>query len=160
MKRRAANGVGCMISASLITFAFYAEYGLGLDPCPLCVFQRMIMIAIGLVFLLSFLHHSAALGRYIYGGVLGILGLSGVAVSGRHVWLQYLPADQVPECGPGLTYLFDVFPLMEALGLVFTGSGECAAVSWSFVGLSMPTWVLIWFFGVMFLGVVNNFRKT
>ena len=149
-----------MISASLITFAFYAEYGLGLDPCPLCVFQRMIMIAIGLVFLLSFLHHPNALGRYIYGGVLGTLGLSGVAVSGRHVWLQYLPADQVPECGPGLTYLFDVFPLMEALGLVFMGSGECAAVSWSFGGLSMPTWVLIWFFVLMLLGVVNNCRKT
>ena len=94
-------------------------------------------------------------------GILGaVCALAGAAVSARHVWLQNLPADLVPECGPGLDYMLDVFPLTEALTLVFQGSGECANVQWSFLGLSMPAWVLVWCVALALFALWANWRPA
>jgi len=92
-------------------------------------------------------------GRKVYGALVLVLGVLGVAVAGRHVWLQHLPADQVPECGPGLEYMLDAFPLSETLSMVFRGSGECAEVQWTFLGASIPEWTLINFVGFAAFGV-------
>lgn len=145
MTRRLANGVAALICAALMGFALYAQYGLELEPCPLCVFQRIGICALGLVFLLAFLHDPGRLGARLYAIAALLVAVAGGAVSARHLWLQNLPADEVPECGPGLDYMLEVFPLGEALMMVFSGSGECAEVSWSFLGVSMPGWVLLWF---------------
>jgi disulfide bond formation protein DsbB len=123
-----------LICAALMATALTMQYALKLDPCPLCSLQRLFVIALGGVFLIAALHDPG-----LVGGVLGII------VAGRHVWLQNLPADQVPECGPGLDYLLDAFPLTEALSLVFRGSGECADVQWVFLGLTIPGWTLVVF---------------
>lgn len=138
------NWLGVGICAGLMAYALYLQYVAGLEPCPLCVFQRVGVIAIGVVFLLLALHDPAGWGRRVYAALGGVAALFAGIVAGRHAWLQQLPEDQVPACGPGLDYILDAFPLAEALRLVFTGSGECADVQWSFLGLSMPAWVLVW----------------
>ncbi len=144
-RRRALNGLLALACALLMAYALYAQYVLELEPCPLCVFQRVAMIAAGLIFLSAFVHGPGNAGARVYGSLAALAAVSGAAVAGRHVWLQGLPEDEVPACGPGLDYMLDVFPLGEALRMVFTGSGECADIDWQFLGLSMPTWVLIWF---------------
>ena len=158
--KRVLNFVGFAICACMMGYALYAEHQLLLMPCPLCVFQRMAVIGLGVVFLFAALHEPRDWGRRVYAALLLAATSSGVAVAGRHVWLQNLPADQIPTCGPGFDYIIDSFPLLEALRVIFSGSGECADVDWQFLGLSMPAWVLI---SVLFLGVAgiwNNLRRV
>ena len=158
--RRLVNFGGFLICTGLMAYALYAQYQLFLEPCPLCVFQRVAVIALGVIFLLAALHNSAGIAAKIYVGMLGMATVFGVVVAGRHVWLQNLPPDEVPSCGPGLGYMLDNFPLGDALKMVFTGSGECANVDWQFLGLSMPTWVLIAVVGLGGVGIWNNLRKV
>ena len=95
--------------------------------------------------LLAVIHNPARVGRRIYGALVGLFAAFGAAVAGRHLWLQNLPPEQVPECGPGLNYMLETMPLTDALSKVFLGSGSCAEVHWTFIGLSMPGWTLVWF---------------
>lgn len=143
----------------MMAYALYAEHVLLLMPCPLCVFQRMAVIALGIVFLIASLHNPAGLGRRIYAVLVLLAAGAGVGVAGRHVWLQNLPADEVPSCGPGFDYIVESFPLSEALSLIFTGSGECASIDWQFLGLSMPAWVVIALLVVGIVGIWNNLRR-
>lgn len=157
--KRLLNLVGFLVCAGMMAYALYAQYYLYLDPCPLCVFQRIAVIGMGIGFLLLAIHGSAkgAL-RGIYLAVFGLSALGGLAVAGRHVWLQYLPADEVPACGPGLNYMLDTFPLGDTLKMVFSGSGECATIDWTFLGLSMPEWVLTMIVLLTVFGIWNNRR--
>ena len=155
--RRLANLAGVAIVAGLIAYALYTQYFLGLEACPLCIFQRVAFMAGAAVFLAAGLH--APRRARIYGAAALIPNVAGGAIAARHVHIQNLPADQVPACGPGLDYLMDAFPLMDALRLVLTGSGECAEVMWSFVGLSMPAWALVWFVLLSILAVAANWTR-
>ena len=149
-----------VLCAGLMGFAFFLEHVRGLEPCPLCLFQRLFIIAIGVLALLAGLHGPGRFLRRVYACLLALLALGGGAVAARHVWLQHLPADQVPECGPGLEYMLDAFPLMEVIEEVLGGSGECAEVSWLFLGLSIPEWTLILFVlllaGFVWLGMARR----
>ncbi len=158
--RRLWNFAGVAIAALLMGYALFAQHVQGYEPCPLCIYQRMVMIATGAVLLLAALHAPAGLGARAYAALGGLTALVGAGVSGWHVRLQNLPEDQVPECGPGLDYIREVFPLMEELKMVFTGSGECAEIDWSFLGLSMPAWVMIWFVALAALAVAANWRPV
>jgi len=140
---RTANAAGLLACASLLLYALYAQHGLGLEPCPLCIFQRVAVFALGGAFALAALHAAGPVGRRIHALLIGVTGLAGAAVAGRHVWLQNLPPEQVPACGPGLDFMLEAFPFFETLKIVLSGSGECANVDWQFLGLSMPAWVLI-----------------
>ena len=142
------------VCAALMAAALTMQYALALEPCPLCIFQRIFVIALGVVMLVAAAHDPALTGRRVYGGLIVALGALGMVVAGRHVWLQNLPADQVPECGPGLDYLLDAFPLGEALSIVFRGSGECAEVQWVFLGLTIPGWTLVAFTAFTVFGVL------
>jgi len=143
MTVRTANALGAFLCACLMGYALYAQHGLGLEPCPLCVFQRVAVIGLGILFLLAALHPSLAGGRRVYAVLIGLVALAGSGVSARHVWLTTLPPERVPACGPGLDFMLESFPLQEALAMVLSGSGECASVDWQFLGLSMPAWVLL-----------------
>jgi len=158
--RRGINLAAFTVCVALLAYAYYLQFYQGLEPCPLCIFQRFAVIALGVVFILAAIHHPNRLGARIYAVLIGAAALAGAAVAGRHVWLQQLPPDQVPECGPGLEYMLDVFPLTDTLRMVFTGSGECAQVDWSFLGLSMPAWVLVWFVLLGAVGVWANLQTT
>lgn len=137
---------GMALCAGLLGFAFYSQRNLLLDPCPLCIMQRVAFMVLGLVFLLGALHApKAPVGRRVYAVLAALVALTGATVAGRHLWLQALPPDQVPACGPGLSYLLEAFPLSDVVRQVFTGSGECAKVDWTFLGLAMPGWTFIWY---------------
>ena len=140
---RAGNLVAVAACAGLMGYAVYAQEVLALEPCPLCVLQRVAVIGMGFLFLAAGLHNPGRIGGRVYALLLAAVALLGAAVAGRHVWLQNLPPDKVPSCGPGLDYMLGAFPLTEVLDMVLSGSGECAEIKWSFLGLSMPVWVLI-----------------
>lgn len=158
MTVRTGNAVGAAICAGLMGYALYVQYGLGLEPCPLCILQRIAVIALGVVFLVAALHPAGVIGRRIYAVLLGLVALAGSGVAGRHVWLTMLPPERVPACGPGLDFMLESFPLRDALSMVLSGSGECAEVAWRLLGLSMPVWVLMALIGLGAFGVFWNWR--
>ena len=158
--RRLLNLAGFLACAGMMGFALYAQYVLLLDPCPLCVFQRVATISLGLVFLLAFLHDAGNVGSKIYAALIAVTAGFGVGVAGWHVRLQNMPQDEVPSCGPGFEYIMDNFALFDALSLIFKGSGECADVVWRLLGLSMPSWVVIGLGGLGVAGIWNNFRRA
>ena len=135
---------------SLLGFGYYLQFVQDLDPCPLCILQRVAYLGIGLVCLVGFVHGSAT---RIYNALALVCALAGAAVATRQVWLQHLPPERVPECGPGLDFILQAFPIFDALKLIFTGSGECAETLWTFLSLSIAEWSLFWFgvFSVLFL---------
>ena len=153
---------GFLFLASVIgmAFALYLEHVQGFEPCPLCVFQRVGLIVLGVISLISFIHNPASnIMKRVYAllGTIGILWSAGVAT--RHVWLQNLPPDQVPSCGPGLDYLVDALPLKSVLSQVLSGSGECAVVDWSFLGQSLPVWSFLFFAVLALVSLWQLFRK-
>jgi disulfide bond formation protein DsbB len=138
--------LGFVACAALIGFALYSQSAWGLQPCPLCIFQRIAFAVLGVVFLLGGLFAPRGIaGRRIWGVLALIPALAGIGIAGRHVWLTHLPPDQVPSCGPPLEFMMDASPLADVVRQVLTGSGECAKVDWQFLGLSMPAWALLWF---------------
>jgi disulfide bond formation protein DsbB len=159
-KRRWLNLAGVAAVVGLMSYALYAEHVLGLEACPLCILQRMAFIGVGVVLLVAGLHSPAGAFARIYGALGAAVAAVGAGIAGWHVHIQNLPPDQVPACGPGLDYIMDAFPLLEALELVFTGSGECAVVNWSFLGLSMPGWTFIWYVLLGALAIVANWQRV
>lgn len=133
---------------ALLGYAIYVQHVMFLDPCPLCIFQRVAFLWIGVFALLASVHGPAATGRWIYTGFLMVGCMFGSAIAGRHVWLQSLPPDQVPDCGMGLNYMIETMPFTDVLSQVLYGSGECAEIDWVFLGLSMPSWTLVWYIGI------------
>jgi protein dithiol:quinone oxidoreductase len=159
LDRRLVNGLGALVCGGLLGYAMYAQHVLGLEPCPLCVFQRVAVLALGFVFLAAYVHRPGRKGAGVYGGLALAAAGAGIAFAWRQLWLQSLPADQVPECGPGLNFIMDVFPFWEAVTMVFRGSGDCAKIDWTFLGLSMAGWVLIALVGLASLAAWNNFFR-
>lgn len=132
----------------LLVTAAYFQFTQGLEPCPLCISQRIMVLAVALVLLAAVLHNPGAKGLRGYAVAGCVTALLGASVSARHVWLQHLPPEEVPACGPGIEYMFQYFPLSDALRAMLTGTGECAKVDWTLLGLSMPAWVLLCFLGL------------
>ncbi|MCP5091324.1 MAG: disulfide bond formation protein B [Gammaproteobacteria bacterium] len=158
--KRLLNLAGFLACAGMMGFALYAQHVLLLDPCPLCVFQRIATILLGFIFLLAALHNPDRLGARVYAFLVLLAAGGGVGVASWHVYLQNLPTDKVPSCGPGFEYIMENFALFDALGLIFQGSGECAEVVWRLLGLSMPTWVIIGLGGLGIAGIWNNLRNA
>lgn len=152
-RRRAAFFLGFLICAALMGWAFWLQYGEGLDPCPLCMLQRVAIVAIGLIFLVGTFHEPGRIGAWIYAFLLLIVAVLGAALATRQVWLQSLPADQVPACGMGLSYMLETMPFFDAIRRVLEGSGECAEKAWVFLGLSIAGWTLAFFVAIAFVGI-------
>jgi len=152
-----ALGAACCFA--LVAYAYYLQTSKGLEPCPLCIFQRIGFIVTGIVMLVAALHGPRRIGRRVYGMLAAIATIAGGSVAVRHIWLRHLPPDQVPDCGPGLDYMLEAFPLGKTLTTVFTGSGECAASDgWLLLGLDMPSWALIGFLGLLVLSLYAGFK--
>lgn len=145
--------LGFLACTGLIITALYFQHRLGMEPCPLCILQRVAIFALGLICLLTAIFNPRGLVQRLAGLLILIAAAAGGAVAARHVWLQGLPADQVPTCGPGLDYMLDAFPLAETLTMILQGSGECAEVSWRLLGLTMPAWMLVVFAAFILLGL-------
>src|SRR6266436_4365399 len=112
LSRRIGNLAGFLACAGMLAFGYYLQFAVGLEPCPLCIIQRILLFA------------------------------AGVAVAGRHVWLQHLPPEKRPACGPALDYLLSAFGPVEGLSRVLRGSGECGVVDWTLLSFSIPEWTL------------------
>ncbi|BFM49680.1 disulfide bond formation protein B [Marinomonas sp. THO17] len=148
---RRFHGLIALLAFVLLGIAFYMEYEMGLEPCPLCMLQRIMFFGVGLVSLLSALTASVKV-RKVSASLVVVLSLLGAALAIRHLYLQHLPAEQLPACLPGLSYMFDVFPWQEIMQAMIMGTGECGDVVWTFLGLSIPAWTLVAFVG---MAIVN-----
>jgi disulfide bond formation protein DsbB len=158
--RRLVNFAGFAACAALLAYALYTQFYLGLDPCPLCIFQRIGMALLGVVFLAAALHDPPGRGAWGYALLIAAAALATLAVAARHVYVQSLPPGSLPSCGAPLAVLLKFTPLWQVIRKVLTGSGECGEVNWRFLGLAMPAWVLIWALLLGAAGVAANLRRA
>jgi disulfide bond formation protein DsbB len=143
--RRIGYLLGFLVCVGLMGYAFYLQYIEGLEPCPLCMLQRICVMAMGVVFLVATFHNPGRAGAGVYALLQLLIGGTGAAIAARQVWLQSLPKDQVPACGMGLNYMLETLPFTDAMRQVLEGSGECAEKGWEFLHLSIAGWTLVFF---------------
>lgn len=157
---RAQFLLGFLGCAALLAYAIYTQLYQGLEPCPLCIFQRIAYAALALVFLFGGLHAPRGPGgRRFYGVLVLLASLVGIGIAGRHVWLQSLPPDAMLSCGPPLSFLQETLGPFELVRKVLTGTGNCGTVDWTLLGLSMPVWSLIGFVLLAGWGLFAAFRR-
>jgi disulfide bond formation protein DsbB len=160
ISRRSGNALGLLACAGLMGYALYAQYVLGLAPCPLCIFQRIATILTGILFLIATLHNPRTTGARVYGALIGLAALGGVLISARHIWIQAQPPGTVAACGADLNYLMEIMPVTDVVTKVLTGSGECGQIDWTLLGLSMPWWVAISLGVLGAWALVVNYKKS
>ena len=137
--------IGFIASFGLVAYALFIQQRFNLEPCPLCIFQRITYMALGLLFLLAALHNPGNLGRKVYGLLQFAATVTGAGIALRHMWIQANPDKVMAECGAGFDYIFETFPLKRALDLVFKGTGECSSIDWTLFGLTIPQLSLVAF---------------
>jgi len=157
-RRRAAYLLGFVVCAALMAWALWLQYGEGIEPCPLCMFQRVCVTAVGIVFLIAALHNPGRTGAAFYAILTLLIAGAGAAFASRQIWLQALPKDQVPACGMGLSYMMDTLPFVAVVRKVLEGSGECAEKGWVFLGLSIAGWTFV-FFASMIAAAIALIRR-
>jgi disulfide bond formation protein DsbB len=157
--RRAGNAAGFLACAGLLGVGYYLQFVVGLEPCPLCIMQRIAIFASGVLFFIAAVHGPGTTGARVYGVLTVVTALIGASISGRHIWLQHVPESERPSCGPGLNYLFDNFGPFDAFAKVLRGSGECGVVDWTFLGFSIPELTLLAFAVLVAWALFNAFRK-
>ena len=145
MSWRIAVLLPALACAGLLAFGYYLQYVEGLDPCPLCLVQRGFFYLVIGTAVLAAVHAPAGWGRSVYGGIAALFAAGGFAAAARQVWLQHLPPERVPQCGPDLYFMLENFPLSRTLQTLIKGTGECAVVDWTFLGVSIAGWSLAWF---------------
>ena len=150
---------GVAVIAVLFGAALYLQHILHQDPCPLCMIQRFIFIAMLVLFVIAALHNPKRTGAKVYAALITLFALSGIGVASRHIWIQHLPKDELPACGPGLDYMLENFPMAEVWKELLHGSGECAAKGWTFLTLGIPEWSLIWYVLLGAWAVIIALRK-
>jgi disulfide bond formation protein DsbB len=153
------NVGGAVACFAMLAYALYAQYHLGLEPCPLCIFQRVTLIALGVIFLAAALQHPRAGGRYVYAVLAAVAALATAALATRHLYIQSQPPGSIASCGAPLEVMLQYSPLTEVVRKVLVGGGECSQVNWTFAGLAMPAWVLVAALVLGFLGVLANSRQ-
>ena len=148
-----------IVTVSMLFAVYYLEGVLFLEPCPLCMVDRAILVVIAVISAIALIHNAQGIMRCLYTTLSALFSLIGIAVAARHIWLQNLPPDQVPECGPDLNYMLEVFPLGDVIKRIFTGSGECAEVSWTFLGMTIPQQTLILFIVLLIMVIFAHFQR-
>lgn len=160
ISRRWLYLAGAAVVGGIFCSALFMQYVLREDPCPLCMVQRVIFIVIGVWFFIAALHNAKQIGSRVYSVLIALTALIGVGVSSRHIWIQHLPKDQVPACGPGLDFMLQNFPMSEVLQELMHGSGECAAKGWTFLTLGLPEWALVWYVLLGVFAVMIGWKKS
>lgn len=155
---RLTNLLIFLFCAAALLVALYLEHYMYMDPCPLCMTQRIFVIAVGVIALLAFLHNPAQRGRRIYAGLGILLALGGAYFSSRQLWLQSLPADQVPACGPSVSYMFEVLPFADTLKAMVHGDGNCAEVD-LVLGVNLVVLTLLAFLALLLANVYQLWRR-
>jgi disulfide bond formation protein DsbB len=150
-----------LFCAAMMGIAYYMQYSMGLQPCHLCIMQRVFFTTAGLIALAAFVHNPGSKGVRIYGVSSVLLAVAGSGFALRQIWLQHLPKDQVPACGPSLSYMLEEFPLAETLKVMFSGDGNCAEIAWvdPVIGLGIPEWAIVGFTMIAVTGIYQAVRK-
>jgi disulfide bond formation protein DsbB len=158
--RRAYFFYGFLACAAMWGYALFSQYQLKVEPCPLCIFQRIGVAGMGLGFLLGAMHAPRGRLAWIYGALIALASAITIGIAARHVYIQHLTEAEAAamNCGAGLPYMLKILPLTEVIRKVLTGSGECHVVNWQFLGLAMPTCVLIASAALGAFGVYNSAR--
>ena len=143
---RGQFALGALACFGLLAYALFEQFQMGIEPCPKCIFQRVAFLAMGIVFLAGAVHAPRAAGRRVYALLVALGAVVGAVVAVRHLIVQFSPKDPLMAgCGPGLNYLLDAFPVAEAIKKAFMATGDCGEIGWTFLGLTMPAWTLIWY---------------
>jgi disulfide bond formation protein DsbB len=148
---RQLSAVLFIVPALLLAFGYYLQFVEGIEPCPLCMTQRLAFYAIAITAIIAFFTPQSLFLQHLWAAVSGIFALIGMGVAGRQIWLQHLPEDQVPACGPGFEFIINSFPLSEAIQIMFRGNGNCAEVHWTLLSLSIAEWSFLAFSGLLLL---------
>ena len=152
LDRRQANLAGFAACCALLGGALYFQYALHLVPCNMCILQRLAVALLGVVFLAAGLQRPGTTGSRIYALLVALAALLAVALSARHVWMQAQPAGSLPSCGADFYTMVDMLPFTEVVSRIVLGGGECQAIGWSLLGLSIPAWLLV---AVALLGIAG-----
>jgi disulfide bond formation protein DsbB len=160
LTRRTANLLGFAACAVMMAYALYEQHVVGLEPCHLCILQRVGIMAIGAVFLVAGLHAPKGGGAKVYGVLVALAALATAITAGRHVWIQQQPPGAVAACGADLDFMMQIMPLHQVIAKVFAGGGECQKIDWQFLGLTMPGWVLVVAIALGAWGLWANFRRA
>jgi len=147
------------VTAMLFAVVFLQRM-LELNPCPLCITQRLFVILVGAFALGAAVHNPGIAGRRVYAALCLLAALLGGAVAGRHVWLQSLPEELAPACGPSLEYMLETLPLSETFAVVMMGDGNCAETVWTFAGLSIPQQTLLLFIALAGVSLLQLLRRS
>jgi disulfide bond formation protein DsbB len=157
LDRRLINFAGATACLAMLGFAYYAQYVLNLEPCPLCMFQRFAVLALGVAFLAAGIHNpKRAGGRWVYAALIAVAALATIGIAGRHVYIQSQPPGSIPSCGAPLDVLMQMFHVWTVIAKVLHAGGECAVNNWSKLGLSMPAWVLLCALVLGGAGIIAN----
>lgn len=156
---RALSFAGFLACIGGLAFALFIQ-SLGYEPCPMCIFQRVAMLASGVFFLAGALHNPQKVGRWVYASLAELAAIVGALIAGRHVWLQNLPEDQRPACGPTLDYLMDMLPLREVVEFVLRGDGNCAKIDAQWLGYSLPFWTMVGFIAIALWATLSALIPT
>lgn len=148
-----------LVVVGLLAFGLYLQHVVGLTPCPMCIMQRYAFVIVALIGFLAAAHGSTGTGRRLWGGLIAVVAIAGIGVAARQSWIQRYPPE-IPECGPGLEYLLESFPLTELLPMIFQGEGECTAIDWSLFGLSIANWSFVCFAAVIIFSLCIIFGRT
>lgn len=159
MQSRRAYILATLAGVAAMAYAYYLQLAKYMDPCPLCIFDRVFLVGLIITMAVAALHNPARNTQRFYAALMLVFCAGGLTSSGRHVWLQHLPADQVPGCGPGLNYLLDAFPVTDVFRMVLQGSGECADINWQFLGFSLPEVTLMMFLALTTFALIQLFRS-
>jgi len=152
--------LGFIASFGLVGLALFIQQTYHLEPCPLCISQRIAFMALGISFLLAALHNPKNMGRKFYGLLQLVAAVTGAGIASRHIWIQANPDKVMAECGAGFDYIFQSFPMKRALDLVFKGTGECTTIDWTLFGLTIPQLSLICFVGLAIYAILLAFLKS
>jgi len=141
--------LGFVASFGLVGLALFIQTQYHLEPCPLCISQRMVFMGLGVLFLLAtIINPQKKAPKLIFAALQVLTALGGAGVAIRHWYLQAHKESMIADCGVGFDYMFENFPLKKAFTLIFRGTGDCAAIDWTFLGLSLPQLALIAFVGL------------
>jgi disulfide bond formation protein DsbB len=147
-----------LFCVGLLGFGLYLQHFEGLEPCPMCIMQRYALALVGLITLLGALHGPRNGGARFYAALILLTSLAGGGVAARQSWIQRYPPT-IPECGPGLEFMVESFGLADALPMIFRGAGDCTAIDWSFLGLSIANWSLLNFAFIALLSLYLMVRR-
>jgi disulfide bond formation protein DsbB len=160
LERRLINFVGAAACLGMLAYALYTEFAGGLEPCPLCIFQRITIVTLGVIFLVAGIHNPRRFAwAWVYTALIAIAALTTIGVSARHVYIQSQPPGSIPACGAPLNVLMQMFHVWQVVVKVLHAGGECAVVNWTFMGLSMPAWVLFCALILGGVGVIANIPR-